>query len=114
MPLRDFMVVLFVMLLVLIGWMQARTMPAPPARRHEAMFQRVHASMPMSTDESDIEPIDAATRQNTLMNKSVPAPAVLQPTRSRVRKNVSFAPKKEVATYSKTYGDIKETMQASI
>jgi hypothetical protein len=100
---REIIVILFVILLILFG---LRTYG------HVGVPTPTHAIEPLTVypthTSNDSLGIDPVTQRNTYANKYVPPSVIENIKPARTRKNVSFAPQKEVARYSKQDGEIKD------
>lgn len=101
---REIIVILFVILLILFG---LRTYGHAGMTASTSTLYEPLTVYPKEITSNDSLGIDPVTQRNTYANKYVPA--VIENIKpARTRKNVSFAPQKEVARYSKQDGEIKD------
>lgn len=109
---REIIVILFIILLILFG---LRTYGVGSASMH-AIKEPLTVYPKEITSNVCIQSlgIDPVTQRNTYANKYVSPPAIENIKPARTRKNVSFAPQKEVASYSRLDGEIKDIVNARV
>ena len=105
---KEIILIIFVILLILIS---VRAYAGPYENMYSHAFTK--ETYPPNITSNDSLGIDPVTQHNTQANKYVPA-VETRPVTARTRKNVSFAPQKEVARYSKQDGNIQDITHARV
>jgi hypothetical protein len=108
---REIIVILFIILLILFG---LRTYGYASVGMPTHAIKEPLTVYPKDITSNDSLGIDPVTQRNTYANKYVSPPATENIKPARTRKNVSFATQKEVASYSRLDGEIKDIVNARV